>query len=74
MKWALGASLASNYLIACCWQWTTPERERGGGGGDKYETTDTVDPKSKWTHSSENVVPVLHIEKPSSAVLIDAIL
>jgi hypothetical protein len=50
------------------------QRERERKIGDKCEATDNVDPKSEWTHSSKNVVPLLHTEKPSSAVLIDAIL
>jgi hypothetical protein len=33
-----------------------------------------VDLKSKWAHSSENVVSLLCTEKPFSVVLIDAIL
>jgi hypothetical protein len=72
MKWALDTLLVSIALIDCLLAVNNSrERERVG---DKCEATDSVDPKSKWAHSSENVVPFLCTEKPFSAVLIDAIL
>jgi hypothetical protein len=74
MKWALGTLLASTALIACLLAMSNSRERESEWVGDNCETTDSVDPKCKWAHLSENVVPFLCTEKPFSAVLFDVIL
>ena len=70
---SIGHVVSHHYFNCLSHGYEQLQSERGGGR-EKCEATDSVDPKSKWAHSSENVMPPLCTEKPFSAVLIDAVL